>query len=82
MRQDSKHVFWKEIALIEGWYQQRQMVHLFNLGLFAFDIHPVSDDAAKLRRLERTGYIRWVILGKQNAGTFWRAPKKPKVFNH
>jgi len=42
----SEHVFWKEMVLTEGWYQQRHMVHLFTSELFAFNIHSVSDDFA------------------------------------
>ena len=36
--------------MLDGWYQWRQTVHLFNRKLFAFDIHLVSDDAAVLTR--------------------------------
>jgi|WetSurSiteA1Bulk_404760.scaffolds.fasta_scaffold61225_1 hypothetical protein len=35
---------------MEGRYHWRQIVHLFNLGLFTFDIHLVSDDCRKLPR--------------------------------
>ena len=38
---------------MEGWYQHRHTVHLFNSELFAFDIYPVSDNAVNLRDSDR-----------------------------
>ena len=48
-------------------------MHLFNPELFGFDIHLVSDDAAE-QNPSNYDKVRWVVLGEQKMGTFWRAP--------
>ena len=67
--------------MAEGWYQLRQTVHLFNSELFAFDIHLVSDNAAKIPRrradvkIEKLWQRSVGHFRKADGGTFWRAPK-------
>lgn len=68
--------------MAEGWYQLRQTVHLFNSELFAFDIHLVSDNAAKIPRrradvkIEKLWQRSVGHFRKADGGTFWRAPKQ------